>query len=135
VIRGSKRFKEVLLSAIGFRVCVFGILAWKEKGLYKRTYPSTVLFPFLFSLHSYSFISTKYILRTLSTSIIAFALFVTLTSIHISILTLVSLLTLPLLLPLHLFSSLLASILWFPSSYLNMDPQQLLLDTALGISR
>jgi hypothetical protein len=46
-------------NSIGFRVCIFSILAWKEKCLYKRTYPPTVLFPFLFSVYSYLFIIAK----------------------------------------------------------------------------
>jgi hypothetical protein len=53
------RLQEVLLGCIGFRVCVFGILAWKEKYLYKRTHPPALLLPFLFSLHSYLFIIAK----------------------------------------------------------------------------
>jgi hypothetical protein len=55
VIRGSRGFQRVVQGSIGFRVCVFGILAGKEKCLYKRTYPPTVQFPFLF-LHIQLFV-------------------------------------------------------------------------------
>jgi tryptophan-rich sensory protein len=125
---------EVLLHSVGFRVYIFGTLAWKEKCLYKKTYPSTVLFLFLLFIYSPLFISSKEILGTHSTYILTFALILTLTFVLISIVALLSGLTIPSPLPVYLFSSHFAFILWFTLCLLNMHPLQLLLDTALQIS-
>jgi hypothetical protein len=58
----DKGFQEILDSSVRF-YRVYNLYLWylsmEGESVYNRTYPSTILFPFLFSLYSYLFILTK----------------------------------------------------------------------------